>query len=96
MQERRRGPDHHWNGPRLPTSPASTNKLDDIGDPARGEKVPRCLTCGVPDLPANRLMEFALFYAGRNAGWYRLCERCWLHANPPLPVDPLQVDEAAA
>lgn len=58
--------------------------------------MPRCLTCGVPDQVGNALMEFGLVYLGRPAGWYRLCERCWLHANPPQPVDPSQLAETAA
>ena len=58
--------------------------------------MPRCLTCGQPETD-ERLMDFELLLLpGRQrAGWYRLCGRCYRHANPPQPADPLDVTEAA-
>lgn len=77
-------------GPRGTATPSS---YEDLRDPALGERVRRCLTCGIP----GKLLDFALLLAGRPAGRYRLCERCWMAANPPDPMatDPLRVDEAA-
>lgn len=90
-----RGPFHNFAGARLPTAPA---KLDphDIGDPAKGEKVPRCLTCGTPlDLMTGTFVpDSGERYAGRRFR-YRLCVHCIEHANGPLDPDPLHVDEVA-
>ncbi len=83
-------------GPRLPSD--HSRRLvsdDDIADPAKGERVPRCGSCGLPDQPASRLMDFALFLGGRRAGHYLLCERCWMAQNPPPRADPLDASEAA-
>lgn len=71
----------------------------DLPDPANGEVVPRCLTCGMPARPKIALMEFELLLlpGRRRAGRYRLCERCHGAANGPLPLDPdpLDVTDAA-
>jgi|GEM_PF-5252239 len=91
----RSGAEHHHSGPHLPNSPFTRPGPEDLTDPAAGEPVKRCLTCGQPDRSGSRLMEFALVYRGKDAGRYRLCERCWMHANPPPNADPLDVTEAA-
>lgn len=95
-QERRRGPEHHWSGARLPTAP-SLNKPDDIGDPADGQAVPRCLSCGTPkDLLAGRFIPDDP-RRRRVLLRYRLCVHCLEHANGPLPppdTDPLYVEAA--
>jgi hypothetical protein len=43
----------------------------------------------------HKVIEFALVISGKMAGRYALCDRCWRHANPPQPVDPLDVTEVA-
>jgi len=90
-----RGPFHNFSGPRLPTAPA-VNAPDDIGDPAKGEKVPRCLTCGTPARPitGSFIPDRNELYAGRPFR-YRLCVRCIEHANGPQDPDPLDVSDAA-
>jgi hypothetical protein len=81
-------------GPRLPaTVPGAIDLI--LGDPAHGRRVDRCLTCGLPSLPGGKLLTFDLSLHGKAAGRYRLCERCWMAANPPQPADPLDVTEAA-
>jgi hypothetical protein len=71
-------------GPR-PTVPATP--YEDLRDPANGEPVPRCRTCGVP---GGNL--YALFLHNRAAGTYRICDHCWRDANPPdrQATDPLR------
>lgn len=79
-------------GPR-PTNVPPADGVE--ADPAKGEAVPRCYTCGAPGHPKNKLLDFDLSLRGKPAGGYRLCEKDWLAANPPGPVDPLHVEEAA-
>ena len=88
MQERRRGPSHHWTGPRLPDGPRDHLNDEEIADPAEGRKVARCLACGSP----QELTVFQLVLSGKHAGWIRLCSRDYYHANPIDPQfgDPLQ------
>ncbi len=74
-------------GPRLSSGPRPTDPDELLADPAEGESVPRCGSCGIPGG-----MEFALWRRGKPAGRYRLCDRCWGFANPPdrRATDPLQ------
>jgi hypothetical protein len=90
-------PFHNFAGARLPTSPSPAPAPDDIGDPAKGEKVPRCLTCGTPTRPITGTFvpDRGQLFGGRRFR-YRLCVHCIAHANGPQPPDPLQVDEDAA
>lgn len=91
----RRGPLHWRAGPRLPTAPVSSNKLDDIGDPAGGAKVDRCLTCGTPLelIIGTFIPDREQRFAGRRFR-YRLCIRCIEHANGPQDPDPRYVEAA--
>lgn len=91
--EGRRGLDSNLSGPRLPrTVPRGP---EDIGDPADGEKVARCLTCGSPTatITGTFVPDRTQQYAGRPFR-YRLCLRCIEHANGPQDPDPLYVDAA--
>lgn len=92
----RGGPYHNFSGPRLPASPSPSNKPDDIGDPAKGEKVPRCLTCGSPTRPitGSFIPDLGQPFERRRFR-YRLCIHCIEHANGPLNPDPLHVEDAA-
>ncbi len=94
MQERRRGPENNLSGPRLPVAPRPTEPDELVADPAKGEAVPRCLTCGAPNTN-ERLLEFALILlpGSRVVGRYRLCGRCFRHANSPPNADPLTLNE---
>lgn len=72
-------------GPRLPGGGASPSDRR-IADPGKGERVPRCAVCGLPNTAEMR---------GTWGGmWGRLpiCERDWFRFNPP---DPLDVQESA-
>lgn len=98
MTETRRGAQHHWSGPHLPRADARsrTNAPDqELADPANGETVPRCATCGFPDRARSRLMNFELRLRGKRAGRYPLCERCFARVNPPPLADPLDVTQNA-
>jgi hypothetical protein len=85
----RPGVDNPLAGPRLPRNGAYFAP-DDIEDPAKGEKVPRCLTCGTPTQPITGtfIPDRSQPYAGRHFR-YRLCIRCIEHANGPQDPDPL-------
>jgi hypothetical protein len=80
-------------GPRLPNGTFAVT--DDYSDPANGERVPRCMTCGLPARTGNSLLDFELYLHGRRAGRYRLCERDFNRVNPPPISDPLDVSESA-
>lgn len=89
-----RGPFHNFAGPRLPTAPAP-QVPDDIGDPAKGEKVARCLTCGTPAslVTGTFTPDKGQRFAGRRFR-YRLCLHCIEHANGPQDPDPRYVEAA--
>lgn len=91
------GPDNPLSGPRLPRDPRPHYEHGDTGDPAKGEKVARCLTCGEPASTYNRLIDFELHLQGRAVGRYRLCERDFRYANAArsLDPDPLHVEDGA-
>lgn len=78
-------------GARLPNGTFAPD--ESAGDPANGEAVPRCRTCGLPGRSTNRLMDFELYLGRTWAGRYRLCERCFNRANPPPISDPLYTPE---
>jgi hypothetical protein len=79
-------------GARLNPSGSPDPRPDRVDDPAHGAKVPRCWACGMPDQPDAHLWDFELRLAGKYAGCWRLCERCYVLRNPPpLAVDPLEV-----
>lgn len=90
----RRGLDSNLSGPRLPRKVVAGP--EDIGDPAKGERVARCLTCGSPTAPitGSFIPDRDQQFAGRPFR-YRLCLRCIEHANGPQDPDPLTVPEAA-
>lgn len=85
----RTGGQPEWSTPRLPTAPKQLDPHD-IGDPAHGEKVPRCLTCGTPRelMVGTFIPDRDQHFAGRRFR-YRLCASCIQHANGPLDPDPL-------
>ena len=86
-----------WNprsGPRHPSTIREERPDHDLADPANGAKVPRCRTCGRPDLRGNRLLDFDLYLGGKRAGRYTICEGCYLAANDPPLADPLDVQTA--
>jgi hypothetical protein len=58
-------------------------------DPALGDKVPRCRTCGSP----HDVLELTLVHGGKPVGRYRLCGACYYAANP---IDPQAGDPLAA
>ena len=58
-------------------------------DPALGEKVPRCRTCGT----VNDVIEFTVHLGDKAVGTYRLCGICYYAANP---IDPQAADPLAA
>lgn len=79
------------------TGPRPSDKLtpyEDIADPANGNRVPRCRTCGYPKRPGIAVLDFGLTLHGKAAGHYRLCERCYREAQGSLTVDPLTLMEA--
>ena len=79
---------------RLPI--AKPAPYEDLRDPALGNTVPRCLTCGMPkDLVTGTFIpDRGNKYAGRRFR-YRLCVTCISRVNGPQDPDPLTVDEAA-
>jgi hypothetical protein len=81
-------------GPRLPSPPRQPD-TDDLSDPAKGEKVPRCLSCGTPTRPITGtfMPDRGQEFAGRLFR-YRLCVRCLERANGPQDPDPLHVEAA--
>jgi hypothetical protein len=88
----RRGAEHHYAGPHLPRLPNTTGLAsDDLADPANGEAVPRCLSCGLPDHLDNRLLT-GVWQVGTFRCAVRLCERCIRRVCPwdPRIGDPLQ------
>jgi hypothetical protein len=86
--------DRGWrSGARLPNGTFTPD--DTAGDPADGETVPRCYTCGLPSQAGNGLLDFQLYLRGKRAGAYRLCERCFNRRNAPPLADPLNVPESA-
>lgn len=74
-----------FGGPRLPrpTEPLH-NEEEILADPARGESVPRCMTCGTPERDRNRLTVYRLLVDGRIEGGYRLCRDCVFRAQEKL------------
>lgn len=69
-------------GPRL----SNGGDSHDAGDPANGERVPRCAVCGMPSGAEMRGVWGGL------RGRLPICERDWFRYNPP---DPLDVSESA-
>jgi hypothetical protein len=68
---------------------------EDLEDPAKGEKVPRCRSCGLPDQQGNRLLPGLWAYI-KFTVQYELCERCVRAAIPDRQaLDPIQLDEVA-
>jgi hypothetical protein len=70
----------------------SISTAEDFGDPAHGDRVPRCAICGVPESSGNRLIP----------GWWgylrfgmelTLCEREVLRYLPREMTDPIQLEE---
>lgn len=54
---------------------------EDIGDPAKGEKVSRCAVCGMPSTDVMRGSWNGLW------GTLIVCQRDWFARNPPDPLD---------
>ena len=90
----RPGPWNHRSGPHLPSETHQERPERRYADPANGEVVPRCRTCGTPDLADCHLLDFELYFRGKRAGAYRICEGCFWRANPPEIADPLDVQTA--
>lgn len=94
----RQGPDNPLSGPRLPRAPQPSDQWhEDIGDPADGEKVARCLTCGTPGpglMSGTFVPDHSPF--GDRVLRYRLCRRCLGYANGSPDPDPLTLPETAA
>lgn len=78
--------DHNWSGPRTPR-PTEPLPVDDAEfmDPARGETVARCFTCGMPGTTV-RLVAYRLVKGARVMGGYVLCGRCVFRAQERLRV----------
>jgi hypothetical protein len=70
--------------------------MEDISDPAKGAKVPRCRSCGLPDQVGNRLLHGSWVIA-RFSMPLELCERCVASFKPDdrRAYDPLDVSNAA-
>jgi hypothetical protein len=75
-----------WKDPRPRFTLPPTHSDEEVADPANGETVPRCGSCGHPG-PLELVGRW-----GGLSGRFPLCEACWRHFNPP---DPLRVDDAA-
>jgi hypothetical protein len=75
----------------LPASPRLEGETESVWDAGKGEKLPRCLCCGVIATKGNRLITFGLTFEGKPVGAMRLCERDYRYANPrdPREADPL-------
>jgi len=88
----RQGPHHHFAGAHLAGKiERLTPEHDELADPANGEKVGRCRTCGRPDQPGNRLLAGTWTLATFSVR-YALCESCVIAVAPfdPRSGDPLQ------
>lgn len=66
-----------------------------LGDPAKGERVPRCKVCGMPERPGNKLIPGMWAYLRFHMDLV-LCEHCVMESAPgPMLADPLQLEDAA-
>lgn len=65
-------------GPRLPRPSDPSEEV--AGDPAFGEKVPRCKACGMPN-PSDLVGD----WNGLRVR-FPLCQRCVFVVNPPDPL----------
>lgn len=95
MTEARRGVDHYRAGAHLPVGPRA-RAAEDHGpaDPAAGELVRRCRSCGMPDRPRWRVIDFRLRMKFGGVMYdviYTICERCILDAGARPRADPLDV-----
>ena len=92
----RSGSDNPRSGPRLPRDYQPSTDIADDADDAKGEKVPRCLTCGKGTgtlITGTFLPDRSQPFAGRRFR-YRLCVRCLEYANGPQDPDPRYVEAA--
>lgn len=66
---------------------------EDLRDPAKGEKVPRCAVCGIPASP----VIVGVWSGDGKTYRIRVCDRCIARESRPGPedADPLTVPEAA-
>ena len=78
-----------------PASDGPRKSPEELADPARGEKVPRCRSCGLPDQPGNKLIPGMWGYVRFNMP-LELCERCVMAFRPRPDVDPLTALEDVA
>ena len=92
----RSGSDNPRSGPRLPRDYQANPSSDVEADDAKGEKVPRCLTCGKGTgtlITGSFIPDRYEPFAGRTFR-YRLCVKCLEYANGPQDPDPLHVEAA--
>jgi len=92
----RSGSDNPRSGPRLPRDYQAHPANDGEADDAKGEKVPRCLTCGKGTgtlVTGTFLPDAGQRHAGRRFR-YRLCINCIEYANGPQDPDPRYVEAA--
>lgn len=89
----RPGGQSDWSGPHLPNG-TEVIASDELGDPAKGEKVPRCRACGMPGGTPYVIGQAR----GRDVS-IRLCWHCIVTAPGNtwlLDPDPLTLTETAA
>jgi len=91
MTTPRRGVEHYRAGPHLPDGPRGA--AHEAGDPALGESVPRCRTCGMPEaaVGVHRFRERLEI----NGVTYAVCLGCILRSNPRPIADPMDVSQTA-
>ncbi len=84
-----------WSDDKIGRRSIPSAGYEDLRDPANGERVPRCLTCGSPTAPitGSFVPDAGQQFAARRFR-YRLCLRCIEHANGPQDPDPLNVEAA--
>lgn len=82
--------------PRIRPADGPRPATEDLSDPAKGEKVPRCRSCGMPDQPTNHLIPGLWSYI-RFSMELALCQRCVVAFAPsdPQEADPMQLHDAA-
>jgi ribosomal protein S14 len=78
---------------RKPGGPGASAEIGP-GDPARGEKVPRCARCGMPERPAYKLYPGLWGYIRFNLD-LTLCGQCIEELADKRGLDPIQLEDVA-